>query len=230
MIHQMTWLNGTGFEDPPGSGTWAPRQPWTFEGEPAGFYQEARNLTYVLFYNSSHMVPFDYPRRARDMLDRFVGVDIRGIGGEDSHSQVGGETNRPPTSVDETTKQSEQSEEEEKEKLKQATWRAYYKAGAAALVFVIIAALGLGYFVYRQRRKQGAKGFRDVFMGKIGRQNRTVRLEDGLEDENELDELVADTPVFSLSDDEDTDDENAKRRQSEAETANFVNGKSRRTS
>ena len=61
MIHRMTWLNGTGFEDPPGSGSWAPRQPWTFDGEPAGFYQTARNLTYVLFYNSSHMVPFDYP-------------------------------------------------------------------------------------------------------------------------------------------------------------------------
>jgi carboxypeptidase D len=228
MIHHMTWLNGTGFEDPPGSGTWAPRQPWTFEGEPAGFYQSARNLTYVLFYNSSHMVPFDYPKRTRDMLDRFVGVDIRGIGGEDSKSQVGGETNRPPTSVDETTKQSEETEEEEKEKLKQATWRAYYRAGAAALVFVIFAALGLGYFVYRQRRKQGAKGIRDVFMGKFNRPARTVRLEEGLEDENELDELVSDTPVFSLSDDEDMDEEGGKTRTSEVEASNFVNGTSRR--
>ena len=230
MIHHMTWLNGTGFEDPPGSGTWAPRQPWTFEGELAGFYQAARNLTYVLFYNSSHMVPFDYPRRTRDMLDRFVGVDIRGIGGEDSQSQVGGETNRPPTSVDETTKQSEESEEEEKEKLKQATWRAYYQAGAAALVFVIIAALGLGYFVYRQRRKQGARGLRDVVMGKLGRPNRTVRLEEGLEDENELDELVTDTPVFSLSDDEDTDEEMGRHKRGQAEASNFVNGNPRRDS
>jgi carboxypeptidase D len=229
MIHQMKWLNGTGFEDPPGSGEWAPRQPWTFDGEPAGFYQMARNLTYVLFYNSSHMVPFDYPRRTRDMLDRFVGVDIRDIGGEDGASRVGGQTNRPPTSVDETTKQSEQSEEKEKEKLKQATWRAYYKAGAAALVFVIIAALGLGFFVYRQRRKQGARGPWDVFMGKLGgRQNRAVRLEEGLDDENELDELVVDTPMFSISDDEETDDESGKRRRSEAETAKFVNGESKK--
>lgn len=228
MIHHMTWLNGTGFEDPPGSGTWAPRQPWTFEGEPAGFYQSARNLTYVLFYNSSHMVPFDYPRRTRDMLDRFVGVDIRGIGGEDSQSQVGGETNRPPTSVDETTKQSEESKAEEKEKLKQATWRAYYRAGAAALVFVIIAALGLGFFVYRQRRKQGARSIRDAFLGGISRQKRNVRLEEALDEENELDELVADTPVFSLSDDEDLED--GRRRESEAEASSFVNGKSRRNS
>ena len=231
LIHRMTWLNGTGFEDPPGSGSWAPRQPWTFDGEPAGFYQTARNLTYVLYYNSSHMVPFDYPRRTRDMLDRFVGVDIRNIGGEDGDSRIDGETNRPPTSVDETTKQSEETEEEEKEKLKQATWRAYYKAGAAALVFVIIAALGLGLFVYRQRRKQGARGLRDVVMGKLGRnQNRMVRLEEGLEDdENELDELVAHTPMFSLSDEEDeTDDEGGKRRGSDAETAKFVNGESKK--
>jgi carboxypeptidase D len=230
MIHRMTWLNGTGFEDPPGSGSWAPRRPWTFDGEPAGFYQTARNLTYVLYYNSSHMVPFDYPRRARDMLDRFVGVDIRNIGGEDSESRIDGETNRPPTSVDETTKQSEETAEEEKEKLKQATWRAYYKAGAAALVFVTIAALGLGLFVYLQRRKQGARGLRDVVMGKLGRQQiRTVRLEEGLEDENELDELVADTPMFSLSDEEEgSDDEGRKRRRSDDETAKFINGESRK--
>jgi carboxypeptidase D len=230
MIHRMTWLNGTGFEDPPGSGSWAPRQPWTFDGEPSGFYQTARNLTYVLFYNSSHMVPFDYPRRTRDMLDRFVGVDIRNIGGEDGESRIDGATNRPPTSVDETTKQSEQTAEQEKEKLKQATWRAYYKAGAAALVFVVIAALGLGLFVYRQRRKQGARGLRDVVMGKLGRQqNRTVRLEDGLEDENELDELVADTPMFSLSDeDEETDDEGGKKWRNDDETAKFINGGSKK--
>ena len=61
LISNMEWNGGKGFEISPG--TWAPRRDWTFEGEAAGFWQEARNLTYVLFYNSSHMVPFDYPRR-----------------------------------------------------------------------------------------------------------------------------------------------------------------------
>jgi len=223
----MTWKNGTGFEDPPGSGSWAPRQEWVFDAEAAGFYQTARNLTYVLFYNSSHMVPFDYARRTRDMLDRFVGVDIRSIGGEDGESRVGGETNRPPTSVDETTKQSEETEEEEKEKLKQATWRAYYRAGAAALVIVILLAGALGFFVYRQRRRQGAKSFKDVVMGKIGRQNRMVRLEEGmLEDENELDELVAESPMFSLSDEE-IDDEEAETL-AKGETSRLANGDSKK--
>ncbi|KAJ4302354.1 Cell death protease [Collariella sp. IMI 366227] len=79
LISNMAWNGGRGFELSPG--TWAPRRDWTFEGEPAGFWQDARNLTYVLFYNSSHMVPYDYPRRTRDMLDRFMGVDISSIGG-----------------------------------------------------------------------------------------------------------------------------------------------------
>jgi carboxypeptidase D len=166
------------------------------------------------------------------MLDRFVGVDIRNIGGEDGESRIDGETNRPPTSVEETTKQSEETEQKEKEKLKQATWKAYYKAGATALVIVIIAALGLGIFVYRERRKQGARGLRDIVMGKLGgrqqQQNRTVRLEEGLEDENELDELVADTPVFSLSDEDDeTDDEAGKRRGGYVKPAKFMNGESK---
>ena len=161
------------------------------------------------------------------MLDRFVGVDIRSIGGEDGESRVGGETNRPPTSVDETTKQSEETEEEEKEKLKQATWRAYYRAGAAALVIVIFLAGALGFFVYRQRRRQGAKSFKDVVMGKIGRQNRVVRLEEGtLEDENELDELVAGSPMFSLSDEE-IDDEEAETL-AKGETSRLANGDSKK--
>src|ERR1700710_1309890 len=54
LISNMEWGGGKGFELSPG--TWAPRRDWEFEGQSAGFYQEARNLTYILFYNSSHMV------------------------------------------------------------------------------------------------------------------------------------------------------------------------------
>ncbi|KAL9117097.1 MAG: hypothetical protein Q9187_006368 [Circinaria calcarea] len=89
LIHNMEWAGAKGFELSPG--VWAPRRDWTFEGEPAGIYQEARNLTYVLFYNSSHMVPFDYPRRSRDMLDRFLKVDIGSIGGIPTDSRIDGE-------------------------------------------------------------------------------------------------------------------------------------------
>ena len=44
------------------------------DGDLAGTVQSARNLHYVKFYNASHMVPFDHPRRARDMLHWVMGV------------------------------------------------------------------------------------------------------------------------------------------------------------
>ncbi|KAF1811108.1 putative pheromone-processing carboxypeptidase kex1, partial [Eremomyces bilateralis CBS 781.70] len=137
LIHSLSFNGGTGFEISPG--VWAPRRQWTFEGEPAGLYQEARNLTYVLFYNSSHMVPFDYPRRTRDMLDRFIGVDIASIGGQPAKSVLDGEDAGPQTSVgghpNSTTAQQEQVQ-----KLKDAEWKAYYRSGEIALVVVALAA------------------------------------------------------------------------------------------
>lgn len=149
LINNLEWNGGKGFEISPG--VWAPRRAWTFEGEPAGMYQEARNLTYILFYNSSHMVPFDYPRRTRDMLDRFMGVDIGAIGGEPADSRIDGEKG-PVTSVG-GHPNSTQAEEEQDEKLKEAEWRAYQRSGEVALVIVAIAAAVWGWFVWRARRR-----------------------------------------------------------------------------
>lgn len=159
LINNLHWNNGTGFEISPGQ--WAPRRDWTFEGEPAGIYQEARNLTYVLFYNSSHMVPFDYARRSRDMLDRFMGVDIGSIGGQPADSRIDGEKGLE-TSVG-GHPNSTAAEEQEKQKLQEATWRAYYKSGEVALVFVAIAAALWGWFVWRDRRRRA--GYQGVFGG-----------------------------------------------------------------
>ena len=149
LIHNMAWNGGKGFELSPG--TWAPRRDWTFENEPAGIYQEARNLTYILFYNSSHMVPFDYPRRTRDMLDRFLGVDIASIGGTPADSRIDGEKGlevsvggHPNSTV---------AQEKEKQKLKQARWDAYRRSGEVVLVIVIIAASLWGWFIWRERRR-----------------------------------------------------------------------------
>lgn len=163
LISNMAWSGGTGFELSPG--VWAPKRDWTFENEAAGIYQEARNLTYVLFYNSSHMVPFDYPRRTRDMLDRFIGVDIASIGGRPTDSRIDGEKAGVETSVG-GHPNSTTAEAVEKQKLKDAEWKAYYKSGEAALVVVVIAALIWGWFVWRGRRKQ--KGYSSVPLGNGG--------------------------------------------------------------
>lgn len=166
LIHNMEWNGGKGFELSPG--TWAPRRDWTFEGESAGIYQEARNLTYILFYNSSHMVPFDYPRRTRDMLDRFLGVDIASIGGTPADSRIDGEKGLE-TSVG-GHPNSTVAEEAEKERLQKATWRAYYKSGEVALVVVIIAAAAWGWYVWRDRRRRaGYRGLNGAANGHVSR-------------------------------------------------------------
>jgi carboxypeptidase D len=156
LINNMQWNNGKGFELSPG--VTAPRRDWTFEGEPAGIWQEARNLTYVLFYNSSHMVPFDYPRRTRDMLDRFMGVDIASVGGSPIDSKIDGE-NGPITSVG-GHPNSTAAQEAEAQRLQEATWRAYQKSGEVVLVLVIIAAAVWGWWIWRERRKRA--GYRGV--------------------------------------------------------------------
>jgi len=151
MLSDLQWSGGTGFET--SSGVYAPKRDWYFEGEAAGIYQEARNLTYVLFYNSSHMVPFDYPRRSRDMLDRFMGVDIASIGGKPVDSEIDGEKAHPETSVG-GHPNSTVAQEESKDKVHQAELHAYYRAGEAALLVVIIIAVGLGWWVWRGRTQQ----------------------------------------------------------------------------
>ncbi|VBB76124.1 Putative Carboxypeptidase KEX1 precursor [Podospora comata] len=203
LISNLQWNGGKGFEITPG--TWAPRRDWTFEGEAAGFWQEARNLTYVVFYNSSHMVPFDYPRRTRDMLDRFMGVDISSIGGKPTDSRLDGEK-VPETTVGGVAGNGTDAQQAEKEKLDTARWEAYRKSGEIVLVIVAFSAAGWGWWVWRERKKRrgymgvsggenispsgearGREGFRD--------KRSAADLEAGDFDENELDDLHMRTPT-----------------------------------
>ncbi|RFU28673.1 hypothetical protein B7463_g7659, partial [Scytalidium lignicola] len=226
LISNLEWNGGKGFEISPGN--WAPRQMWEFEGELAGFYQEARNLTYVLFYNSSHMVPFDYPRRTRDMLDRFIGVDIASIGGIPTDSRIGGEKGLQ-TSVG-GHPNSTVAEEAEQSKLEAAKWSAYYKSGEIALIIAVVAAIAWGYFIWRQRRQRaGYKGLfgeeplsfrmprRSGVWSENARNKRAARDVEAADfDESELDELHVESPtveghqdhysVGSASDDEEGGD------------------------
>ena len=212
LISNMEWNGGKGFETSPG--TWAPRRDWVFEGQSAGFWQEARNLTYVLFYNSSHMVPFDYARRTRDMLDRFMKVDIASIGGVPADSRIDGEKGLE-TSVG-GHPNSTAAVEAEQAKLEEAKWHAYYKSGEIVLVIVAIAAIAWGYYVWKERR--GRAGYKGLFGGEapmsLGgarngarggmglesfrnkRSNRDVEAADF--DESELDELHVRTPTEEM--------------------------------
>jgi carboxypeptidase D len=233
LINNMEWNGAKGMEL--SAGVTAPRRDWTFEGEPAGMYQSARNLTYLRFYNSSHMVPFDYPRRSRDMLDRFMGVDIASIGGTPADSRIDGEKGIE-TSVG-GHPNSTAAEQMEMERLDDAKWAAYQRSGEIALVIVIIAAGVWGFFVWRDRRKR--KGYKSLFgmePFEDRSQNRSMSEGLGLDhnrskaerdveaardfDEAELDDLSPegrykggiDQERFSLGDDEDEDDHHPERR------------------
>jgi carboxypeptidase D len=197
LIENMSWNGGQGFEL--SEGVYAPRRDWTFEGEPAGTYQQARNLTYVVFYNSSHMVPFDYPRRTRDMLDRFMGVDISAIGGLPFDSRIDGEKG-PLVSVG-GHPNSTKAEQDKTKEVQEAEWKAYYRSGQAALVVVVILAAVWAFFIWRARRQHsGYKGVdggdegRESLIAGMGldnfrRRDRSRDLEAADFDENELDKL-----------------------------------------
>jgi carboxypeptidase D len=202
LIGNMEWNGGKGFEISPGN--WAPRRDWTVEGEPAGFWQEARNLTYVQFYNASHMVPFDHPRRSRDMLDRFMQIDISSIGGIPIDSRLDGEKG-PATSVGGAGK-APVADQEQQKKLDEAKWHAYRKSGEIVLAIVAVAAAAWGYYIWRSRRKmQGYKGIPLVSDSTSQRTRggleafRSRRTNNDLEvgdfDESELDDLHLRTPT-----------------------------------
>ena len=159
LIENLKWNGAIGMEE-------SPARDWTFDDEPAGLWQEARNLTYLRFYNSSHMVPFDYPRRVRDMLDRFTGEDSKSIHGKPTNSyieglddkeEVGDGTNKPPPSSD-----SSENGETEEDRIQAAKWEAYRRSGEAALVVVVIAASAWGIFVWRDRRRRRKLGYKSV--------------------------------------------------------------------
>lgn len=158
LISTLAWNGGTGMETEPG--LIAPRRDWEFENEPAGTWQEARNLTYVKFYNSSHMVPFDYPRRTRDMLDRFMNVDIASIGGTPADSRIDGEKSHPETSVG-GHPNSTSAEEIAEEKANAAAYRAYQRSGEVVLTLMLITLAVIGFFWYRARRRRA--GYKSVF-------------------------------------------------------------------
>ncbi|KAK0256723.1 hypothetical protein B0A54_06856 [Friedmanniomyces endolithicus] len=232
LISNLAFNGGTGMETAPQSGIWAPKRDWTFEAEPAGQYQSARNLTYVKFYNSSHMVPFDYPRRTRDMLDRFMGVDIASIGGAPADSRIDGEKAHPETSVGGHSN-STSAEEAAQQKADAAAYEAYKRSGEGALTVIIIVLLVVGFFWWRSRRRR--QGYKSVFgsdpydpdggrpmASGLGLDSGRFREERDVEaardfDEAELDDLSTshrgargvgvDEEAFGLADDEDEEED-----------------------
>ncbi|CCM01745.1 uncharacterized protein FIBRA_03811 [Fibroporia radiculosa] len=146
-IQAMTWNGATGL------GT-VQTQSWSVNGTAAGTWVSSRNLTYVKLFNASHMAPYDVPHVAHDMILRFMGVDFSAIvnGSAKIPSAVGDASKPVPALLDgapTVTPVPAKTPEQDK-----AMWEAYYNAGSAAMVLVIIALAIGGYLWWRTRRNR----------------------------------------------------------------------------
>lgn len=151
LIANLEWSNARGFGD-------APRYNWLFGGEIIGFYQQARNLTYVLFYNSSHMVPFDHPARAVDMLNRFMGVDLTEIASVPSGLVLDGSNSTGTIDLD-TAREKKLHEQELEEmrvqserRLRSAVRDTYLKVITAGAFIFCVTLASIATVVYCRRR------------------------------------------------------------------------------
>ncbi|RDB19792.1 Pheromone-processing carboxypeptidase KEX1 [Hypsizygus marmoreus] len=147
MIKEMAWNGATGL------GT-VKTQSWNVNNTPAGTWVTSRNLTYTKIFNASHMAPFDVPHVTHDMILRFMGFNFSAIfeGSARIPSSLGtvkkpifvGQAEAKPTKVPIPGKTPEQDK---------AMWEAYYNAGSAALVLILIFA-AIGIFVWCRVRRR----------------------------------------------------------------------------
>ncbi|KAF5321764.1 hypothetical protein D9619_000585 [Psilocybe cf. subviscida] len=137
MIKSLTWNGETGL------GT-VQTQSWTVNGAPAGTW----------IFNASHMAPFDLPHVTHDMVLRFMGVNFTAIvdGSAKIPSAIG--TDAKPIFVEEHEATPPATAPAKTPQQDKAMWEAYYNAGSAALVLLLVFLI-IGTFVWcRLRRKR----------------------------------------------------------------------------
>ncbi|KAK4050424.1 Cell death protease [Microbotryomycetes sp. JL201] len=220
MIEKLEWNGETGFGN-------ATEQDWFVNGEQAGTWTSARNMTYV-------KVPYDVPLVAHDMLLRFVGVDLLGAAGPaaqvpsrvgDEQEAVLGETHPNGTAVAPNTSGLSDSIDSTVD-LKDGPPNVDGSASSSSIfhtsstvetianvgsALVIVALMGLGlviFFVIKRRISNRAAGSSIIGSSPFGhgRKRSTGRGQAvpvrGDRGEHELDELV------KGREDEDDEDEN----------------------
>ncbi|KAF8314741.1 alpha/beta-hydrolase [Clavulina sp. PMI_390] len=170
MIAALEWDGQTGFNT-----SIAPLK-WSVNGTAAGEWTTQRNLTYVKIFGASHMVGFDVPHIAHDMILRFMGVDFSVINshhgstgaipstlGDDAKpidavmtpptSGTGSGTGTPSGTGDGAKGGTTKGDD--------AMWQSYYNAGSALAILLVIGAI-LGGIYYLRRRRNAAAGRRTV--------------------------------------------------------------------
>ncbi|EJU06202.1 alpha/beta-hydrolase [Dacryopinax primogenitus] len=147
LIEGLTWNGGKGLGD-------AETLDWEVDGAHAGSWVTARNLSYVKLSGASHMVGFDVPNVAHDMMLRFMGVDFHSLSGGSASipSSVGG-VSKPGIFFDDTKSTGSSSSGGRTSTTDPDVWRSYYNSGTMVLVFLLII-LGIVLVVYVARRRR----------------------------------------------------------------------------
>lgn len=76
MIGNLSWNGAQGFD----ADTKTYR--WLVNGSVAGQLKTSRNLTYLRVFNSSHMVPYDWPAASLSMLNLFLDLPVSAAGAD----------------------------------------------------------------------------------------------------------------------------------------------------
>ncbi|KAL1741598.1 Alpha/Beta hydrolase protein [Schizophyllum fasciatum] len=139
LIADLTWNGETGLGD-------AEPREYTVNGEAAGLWTHARNLTYVKIYNASHMVPYDVPHVAHDMILRFMRVDFAALAAGSARipSSVGGAAKPHFAALgddDGTSEAGAGDGDDRPDEKHTAMEEAYFNAGSA--IFVLVIAVGI---------------------------------------------------------------------------------------
>ncbi|KAF8632313.1 hypothetical protein AX15_001936 [Amanita polypyramis BW_CC] len=150
MMKAMTWNGGTGL------GT-VQTQSWSVNNMPAGTWVTSRNLTYTKIFNASHMAPFDVPHITHDMILRFMDVNFSAIvdGSARIPSSIGTET-KPVFIATNTAKPTNVPVSGKTPERDKAMWEAYYNAGSAAIILVLIF-LGICVYLWCRVRRNRVK-------------------------------------------------------------------------
>ncbi|KAF7731890.1 Cell death protease [Apophysomyces ossiformis] len=224
LIGNLTWNGDKGFQS-------AEQSNWFIDDKLVGYYTTARNLTYVLIKNGSHMVPYDRPIETLDMINRFMGVGdnvVRGLPSrvdqnltavEPTKSSSGSKSAGTSTPagekiVHDDTESDSVSAAQEEQQDSNSRWGGYkgWSAFAVAIMILLLAAVGFCWYRSGKSSKSPSTWFerlRQLF-GKTTRPKK-LRLDDQ-DDTNELDELVVQTPTLFAAEDSDDDAEPTKRK------------------
>ncbi|RIA97852.1 serine carboxypeptidase [Glomus cerebriforme] len=144
--------------------------PYFVNNTKVGHILSERNLTYIVVHNASHMAPYDAPITSMDMMYRFMGLDHHIV--SKWPSRIG---------FEESVGENPSTDAPDNEK-----WDKYYNVGSFTLLIVILGIVGLGAFICRNRIRK--------------RKNTNQAMKAAVDDTNEMDELVIETPLFQTDD------------------------------